>query len=469
MTVPSSQRNTPHDQTASQQASSTAPGPVARLIASRDGNVAITLALALVPMVFLGGMALDYASATQRLQRLNAAADAAALAAVSPSLMNQSVTQAQTVATNVFTSQASAIQGVSFGTPTVTVSQSGLARTATVTFSASSTNFFPNILRQASWPLSGTATAGSTGAANIDFYVLLDDSPSMALPATTAGINTMIANTPQQGGGAGCAFACHQSNPNTTDTPGNPPGWDNYRLAQSLGIVTRIQNMATATQSLTNTATSLAAQTNATFRMGVYTFDSGSSGTAFTTVQSLTSNLSKAGTAASGVDMLEVCKGNYVSCSYYDYSTNTDFLAALTSMNNIMSTPGTGASTSSPKAVLFIVTDGVDDKQGTSCNQPILTRGGIQRCLQPFDITMCTTIKNRGINIAILYTEYFPLGSDSFYQKYVAPFQSQIGPNLQSCASPGLYFAVSTDDDITNAMTTLFKSAVQSVEPHLSN
>jgi Flp pilus assembly protein TadG len=433
-----------------------------------QGNVAVTFALSLVPLVFLGGMALDYASSTSRLQRLNAAADSAALAAVSPSLMSQSTSQAKTVATNVFSAQASAITGVT-ATPTVTITQNGLARTATVSFTASSTNFFPSILGQTSWSLSGSATAGSTQAPNIDFYMMLDNSPSMAIAATTAGINTMIANTPQQGGGSGCAFACHQSSPNSGDTPGNPSGWDNYKLAQSLNVVTRIQNMATATQSLTSTATSLAAQVNATFRMGVYTFNSSNSGSGLYTIQSLTTNLSQAGTAAGGVDVLEVCKGNYITCSTYDDATNSDFATAMTNMNGIMTTPGTGGSGSSPQAILFIVTDGVEDKKATSCAYPMINLSGFSRCMQPFDTALCTTIKNRGVKIAILYTEYYPLSSDDFYNQYVAPFQSNIGPNLQSCASSGQFFTVTTSGDISNAMTTLFKTAVQSVEAHLSN
>jgi Flp pilus assembly protein TadG len=443
--------------------------PLGRLLRQREGNVAITFALCIVPIVFLIGMALDYASAIARQQRLNAAADSAALAAVSPSLMNQSTTQARTVATNVFAAQASAVTGVSGATPTVTVTQNGLARSATVSFTANSTNVFPSVLGKSSWPLAGTATAGSTSAANIDFYVMLDNSPSMAIAATTAGINTMIANTPQQGSGNGCAFACHQSNPNSTDTPGNPAGWDNYQLAKSLNVVTRIQNMATATKALTSTATSLAAQTNTTFRMGVYTFNTSNLGTTLTTEQSLTSNLSQAGTAAAAVDVLEVYTQNNLTSSLYDGDTDTDFGSAIDTMNGIMTTPGTGMSGSAPKALLFIVTDGVESKQTSTCSQPVINHHGITRCLQPFDISLCSTIKNRGIDIAILYTQYYPLPTDSFYQNHVAQFQDSIGPNLQSCASTGLYFAVSTDGDITSAMKTLFSSAVQAIESHLSN
>ena len=167
--------------------------------------------------------------------------------------------------------------------------------------------------------------------------------------------------------------------------------------------------------------------------------------------------------------MLEVCKGNYITCSTYDDATNTDFTTAMTNMNSIMTTPGTGASGASPQAILFIVTDGVEDKKATSCAYSMINLSGFSRCMQPFDITTCTTIKNRGIKIAILYTEYYPLSSDDFYNQYVAPFQSNIGPNLQSCASSGLFFTVTTSGDISSAMTTLFKTAVQSVEAHLSN
>src|SRR5437667_4403187 len=119
------------------------PDLVRRLLRHRKGNVAVIFALATVPVVFLGGMALDYAAAIQKLQSLNAAADSAALAAVSPALMTQTTSQAQTAATNFFTGQTSAISGVTVVAPAITVSQNGLTRTATVTFTASSANSFP--------------------------------------------------------------------------------------------------------------------------------------------------------------------------------------------------------------------------------------------------------------------------------------------------------------------------------------
>ena len=77
------------------------------------------------------------------------------------------------------------------------------------------------------------------------------------------------------------------------------------------------------------------------------------------------------------------------------------------------------------------------------------------------DPSWCTIIKNRGIRIAVLYTTYLPLPTNSWYNTYIGPFQPQIGPTLQSCASPGLYFEVNTNQDISSALNTLFATAVQ--------
>jgi hypothetical protein len=78
----------------------------------------------------------------------------------------------------------------------------------------------------------------------------------------------------------------------------------------------------------------------------------------------------------------------------------------------------------------------------------------------------CTAIKNREsskglpIRIAVLYLNYLPLPSNSFYTANVEPFEPNIGSTLQSCASPGLYQEVTTDQDISTALATLFINAV---------
>ena len=83
-----------------------------RFIGDRKGNVAIIFALSIIPCIFLTGMALDFTSATQKRVILNAAADAAALAAVTPTMMGAiDLVAAQTAATNMFNATASSVTG----------------------------------------------------------------------------------------------------------------------------------------------------------------------------------------------------------------------------------------------------------------------------------------------------------------------------------------------------------------------
>jgi Flp pilus assembly protein TadG len=421
-----------------------------RFLRDRSGNVAIIFALSLLPIVFLIGMGMDFTAASQKRALLNAAADAAALAAVTPAMMNQTTAVAQTAAQNIFNAEASGVQGLLYTNPTVTVTQSGLTRTVAVSYSANSVNSFPVVLGTTTWTVSGSSTATATTSPSIDFYLLLDNSPSMNIAATTAGINTMVAATSAQGG---CAFACHESNP-AADNLGNPGGVDNYTLASELGVVTRIQNMAAATQQLTTTAQTTEANSNSSYRMAIYTF--AQSGTQ--TIQTLTSNLSSAGTAAANINVLEVCSNNYLTCGTSNNDTDTNFETAMSNINSIMPNPGTGTAGGTPKETLFLVTDGVDDEISGTCSQPL----DGTRCQQPFNTAWCTTVKNRGIQIAVLYTEYLPLPTNSWYNDWIAPFQSQIGTNLQSCASPGLFFQVTTDGDISAAMQALFQQAISS-------
>ncbi len=107
---------------------------------------------------------------------------------------------AVTAATNMFNAEAANISGATVSAPTITLTNSGLVRTVTVSYTATSTNTFPNVFAMltkspaTTWPISGSSTATSYSAPNINFYLLLDNSPSMDIAATTAGINTMVAN-----------------------------------------------------------------------------------------------------------------------------------------------------------------------------------------------------------------------------------------------------------------------------------
>ncbi len=413
---------------------------------SVSGNVAIITALAAFPMFFLAGMGIDYGMAASVRTQLNAYADAAALSAVTPTMMAQNVTTATAQAKNTFNAQAGSMSGVTYSPSnlTVTITTSGSVRTATVAYAASYATIFSGLLGTTALTVSGSSTSTAGLAPNIDFYLLMDDSPSMAIAATQAGINTMVANTQSQGG---CAFGCHETHP-SSDNLGNPGGEDNYALARNLNVPLRIDLVNQAAQDLMTSAQTTENTNKAAYRMAIYTFDNG-----FNSIQSLTSNLTVAKSSAANISLFTVYANNKLTSNNSNSDTDTNYDAGMGGVNPIMPNPGSGTTTAgdTPQEVLFLVTDGVEDEMVSGSRQQSLMSNG-----------WCTTIKNRGIRIAVLYTTYLPLPTNAWYNSYISPFQANIDDTMANCASPGLYFQVSTGGDISAAMTSLFQLAVQS-------
>jgi Flp pilus assembly protein TadG len=437
----------------------------------RRGNVAMMFSLLAVPLIFVIGMAIDYGTAARLKSKLNAAADSAVLAAVTPAMMGQSDTAASTAAAAMFNAEVVGLPRLKYDPTTlsVTVTPAGLGRNVKVAYTAQSQNLFGGILNMSTIALGGSSAASAAVPPNMDFYLLLDSSPSMALPATVAGIQQMVAATPQQtsDGGQGCAFACHMSSTAASaDNAGNPKvngvPMDNYALAKSLNppITLRIDMVRQAAQDLTVTATnSMNNPANIVvpvYRMAVNTFD-----TSMHAIAPLTSNLSSVSSQAANIALLEVYSNNNLTNGNNNNDEDTNFDSALQSINTQMPDPGNGASGQTPKEILFLVTDGVEDES---------VGGGRQESVINYN-NWCQTIKNRNIQIAVLYTTYFPLNQQptysSWYMGHVAPFAGNIATSLQSCATDGLFYQVSVGEDISAALSNLFAQAVAS-ESHLT-
>lgn len=406
---------------------------------SRGGNVAMMFGLLLVPLVIAAGGAADYVYLQEVRWKLNAAADAAALGAASRDSLVLSASDAQTLATKYFNAQLAGKEASYVKTRVPTVTDSGTDRTVSFAYTATVPTAFLHLIGISTVDIADTASAAVKMPAYIDFYLLLDNTPSMGVAATAAGIATMVANTSDQ-----CAFACHDD----SATPN-----DYYGLAKKLGVPMRIDVVRSATQQLMDTATSARIVANQ-FRMAIYTFGASASTRALTTISPLTANLAAAKTAANAVDLMTV--------PYHGYNndSDTDFDGILKSMNATIPNPGSGTSPKvTPQKFLFFVSDGVADANYSStCTEQVLSG---PRCEEPLTVAKCTEIKNRGIKIAVLYTTYLPLPTNWWYVNTIAPWSSKIATNMQACASPGFYFEVSPTEGISEAMNALFTKAVQ--------
>jgi Flp pilus assembly protein TadG len=477
------------------------PSPT-RFLADRRANVAMMYALMLPVLMFGAGFAIDYTHAMQVQTELDAAADAAVLAALTPSMMQQSNTTAQTAATNLFNAQANNIASLIAADTSVTVTvvnpnNNALIRNVTVSYTAGNQNIFASVLGYSALQIKGSSTASASIAANIDFYMLLDNSPSMALPATQAGINSMVALTSAQGG---CAFACHQASTGNGDTTGNAY-WnpnntsqtctgaqsgnqnvgcvqmDNYQVARANSITLRIDELNSAVTTMMATAQST--QTSSTqvpppvYRFAAYSLDS-TYAIGLTKLMSLTTNyVSNWATASPNFLLMEMNSNNNICATsgsnpcgaaggVGDVETNFDTALNSSNMNSTSTMPNPGGGTNNPgdtpQEVLFIVTDGVvDEVNSSTCTQPLTG----SRCQEPITPSLCTAIKNRGIRIAVLYTSYLPIPSNTWYEDWIAPFQPTISTQAQACASTGLFYQAAIGEDLGAALSNLFEAVTQ--------
>lgn len=500
------------------------------LAGDRRGNVLMLMVFSVIPLTLAGGIGIDYARAARLQTKLNAAADAAALAAVSQPMMlaGNDNAKAKTAAENMFKSQISSLPGLLWNDADLIVNVTGnnlvtSTRTAVVTYTARSTNAFSGIIGMPSITIGGTATATATAAPNIDFYLALDTSSSMALPTTSAGITVMDS-------AVSCSFACHSNkiqqyvggsiptlildnakfslvkgsfgtsgsgtnqktlidadssfiytNRTATDSKCsdgttnkkdicvyNADGTyaDSYWYALNKGVRLRVTDERQGASDLMALAQSYATANSRTYRAALYTFDHKSN---LQTVATLSSNLSAIATAANGIEVVMVNDKagngrppNGESGTQYLFTSFESILSKMSTEMPALSGKGTDTPGDTPQAFLFMVTDGMSDEN--------IGSGRTRTAMQDAQITQCNAIKARGIKIAILYTEYTvdSIKDDEPGQRALAEAAiPNIAPQLTKCASPDLLYIVKTNENISTALQSLFTKAVASAR--LSN
>jgi hypothetical protein len=354
----------------------------------------------------------------------------------------------------------------------------------------------------------------------------------MSFPSTTAEQSRLMAVNPDNLNGSpgypgGCTFACHfaaqgacgQSSPSnpyqgpipavgkstnpspggycqgfiisrlgttpvsfasgtTNPTNGNNVNWNNTQVSScpTAGTTSCIQLRADAvgyavTQLLSTASSS--EQVSNQFQVGLYPFIQN-----LYTYSPLTTNLT--GTISTNAQNLASLLDTGENSSLG--SGGTHFENALSSMNSLITSVGTGTQ-ASPLPYVFIVTDGSQDYQtqwggnwsaqnwSASASVPYQNSATI---IPPNSVTntnYCTTMKNRGITVAILYIPYEPIQSPTTIFNDEDGYANNNIPNipaaLQACASTNFFFTASTPAAINAALIAMFDQAVSTA--HISN
>lgn len=427
-----------------------------RFLRSEDGNFGLLTGLLMVPVIGVAGLGVDLSNAMLVKNELQAVADAAALAGISDnsSGYKEAMTMpqdgiiivGQDDAKRLFMGQVASQTGYVVKDVAVSVKREGINITSSIDYAAEVPTSLLRILGKTSIPIRGSATATYKTATFQDFYLLLDNTPSMGVAATPADVDRMVANTKDK-----CAFACHIVKDGVED----PNSY--YNLAIKLGVTTRINVVAQATAALMDTASSVRKVANQ-FRMAVYTFGEKAEDTKLMEVTSLTADLKVAKQRASMIDLMSI------PYQGYNNDQQTDFDLVMKNIAKEIGKAGTGASAASPEKVVFFVSDGVNDSNKPSGCKKKVTSG---RCQEPINASYCDALKKHGYKVAVLYTTYLPLPTNNWYNDWIKPFQNEIPARMKDCASDGLYFEVSPSQGISEAMSALFMKIVST--PRLSS
>jgi len=176
----------------------------------RRANVMILVGLALLPLLGITALAVDYSQSLAVKARLDAAADAATIAGITAtqtyienytgtgSVDSQAVAAGNAAAQAQFKSNAghfgSGVQMIASSAAPYSgnyVAVSGASITGSVSYSYNNPTLLAKLIGHSSVTIANTSTSSLTMAKYLNFYIMVDVSGSMAIPSTASEINRL--------------------------------------------------------------------------------------------------------------------------------------------------------------------------------------------------------------------------------------------------------------------------------------
>ena len=396
---------------------------------SETGNIAVIFALSLLPMLSFVGAAVDYSVTSSKRSRIQSMLDSAMLAgaiAGKKSLdtgagNSVAIAEANTAAANFFAGNSDGYPSkisANFSITGSTLSGNGSA------VASVPTNFMKIMgIPTMTFSVQSGSTSNTQPYQNV--YLLVDISASMLLPTTQAGINQMKA------GQGGCALACHDR----TD------GKDSYGWSISNGIQLRYQVVNQGVQNLL-TYLNNDATLKTHVKVGLWSFDN------------ILSQMSAPTSSYSTVSSNFPTPGIAIN----DEAAATPFNSLIDDFVAIVGRGGDGSSSGSPKKLVIIATDGVNDP-----TRAWTSNTSLRPQVKVFDTAFCKTFEANNVTVAIINTPYLPMTWDWGYNATLGQPGSLGGATrvddipiaLSACA--GKYFTVAADvASIQSSFTNLF-------------
>ena len=433
---------------------------IRRISSDKNGNFAMIAAISAFPIFIAAGICVDVGYAYSSKVKLDNAADAAVLASLQNALSDlqktglakTSFTQDEEVGVNFMRGNLEDNPDIILGGFQVEVKQDVDALYATGTYEADVNTSIMNIFGNKTVRISNTVTATTKVGKELNFFMLLDNTPSMGVAATLQDIAKLETVTQQEGVGL-CAFACHLSG-NYGAEPATRA--DNFLIARDENINLRIDTVRQSTSQFMQELEGRSMY-RGQMKAAIYTFGTDAeTDFGLKEVAALSNDFQSLRSKTDGIELMTIPYQNFDDDRQTDYDKTTKKL-----VQEVDKAPKADANREN---VIFMVTDGVNDSNKTNCGKKKVNAG---RCIEPLDVKLCERFKSKGNKIAILYTTYLPIPNNGFYQKFVAPFQNDIPDELRQCASEGLFAEVGFGDSLPEAMKEMLNTIL--MKPRLTH
>lgn len=467
---------------------------------STSGNIAILTALLLAPVMGIAGLAVDYSISSLQHSRLTALADSTVLlgARRGKALIEEGgsttsrLNELQTQLENHFRREAALTKEVN---PKVKLVQNGLALSVKLDWEFEVPSVFGRLFGQEAYLISGGSASEISAKPFVHLIVLLDVSQSMGIGATS-GDQVRLFNL------EGCMFACHL--PPAVSSSRNNKSITTYQAAraQNPPINTRVDVARQGLLGIIDLAEKDAGGSIGRVKVGVYTFSNRLTAVA-PIDQPIASDFNALRKRVAGV-MLGTEGGG------------TNMMGALNQLQGLIRDGGDGVSRDRPRVFVLVLSDGVanstlvhkrsDGSFGFSAEQPFHSRTpsqldsiqlprseddpvsenashvtvrGVTQIdagrIGAMDERACTALKNRGVTMMVVATEYvIPTppyraktagkpGDDLRFEWFSTGGRlGDITNRMRACASEDYFVSVKDGAAIQSALTEMGALALTS-------
>lgn len=421
---------------------------IKNFLSNKSGQAAIIFAISSVPIFGAVALAVDYSAASSSRVELKAAVESTSLSLARMSVKHQDMTASELQRRGKEMINLKMGQPVIFNTFDIDTRGVSVKIDANLDYMTT----FGQILGKEKIEVSALSET-KFEIADIDFYMLLDNSPSMAVGATPSDIAAMETLTKESPTDEGCAFACH------TDEASQ----NTYNLAKAQGITLRMDAVKDALTNLTKRMEDRES-INQIFRVSAVSM--GEREDDFTpleaeTILELSNDYDNIRDVTENLEVLKVPSHSFPN-RQTDYAQVFKHMRKLIRADIAEERGKSNSRNRTKERVMFFVSDGLND----SIVDGVCDGAGSRtRCMKPIDVNLCEQIKRTGTQIAVLHTLYYPIENNSFWRNNVEPQQDAINENMKQCASTGMYYAVDFQNGaVDRAMIDLFDKTLENLQ-----